>query len=223
MSPRTILTLSNGKGIDLLDPQPADIDFAAIAEHLGKEARYNGATPDTQYSVAQHCALGADAILQAGGSEAEAAYFLLHDGHEATLKDDTTPKKHALAEIAQEQFGILADDIVNAFALLTYRHDVAIHAAAGLDWPMSSALQHTIKKFDVIMFVTEWRDLMHAVPHPNWAPYSGIQPLPYTIEPWPWPQARAGWLWRANKLLPALQRGGRAFDKSRREHAGTSE
>lgn len=206
MSTRTILTLSNGKGIDLLNPKADDIDFAAIAEHLGKETRYNGATPDVQYSVAQHSYLGADAILADGGSETEAAYFLLHDAHEATLKDDTTPKKQALAEIAQEQFGVLAGDILEAFSLLTYRHDDAIHRAAGLRWPASIDVQRIVKKYDLIMFVTEWRDLMHNVPHPHWAPYSGIRPLAQKIEPLPWAQARAGWLMRAKRLLPASKR-----------------
>ena len=205
MSPNTILTLSNGKGIDLLDPQPIDIDFNSLAEHLGKETRYNGATPDVQYSVAQHCYLGADAIIADGGSETEAAYFLLHDGPEAMLKDDTTPKKRALAEIAEQRFGILSGHIMSAFDLLTYRHDVAIHEAAGLPWPPHGMIQATVKRYDLIMFVTEWRDLMHDVPHPNWAPYSGIKPLQNRIDPLPWAQARAGWLLRAKRLLPALR------------------
>jgi hypothetical protein len=33
------------------------------------------------------------------------------------------------------------------------------------------------------MFVTEWRDLRYNRPHPNWAPYSGIQPLVETVKP----------------------------------------
>lgn len=206
MSARTILTLSNGKGIDLLNPRPEDIDFDAIAEHLGKETRYNGATPDVQYSVAQHSSIGADAILESGGNATEAAYFLLHDAHEAILKDDTAPKKQALAEIAQEQFGVLATEIVEAFELLTYRHDDAIHCAAGMAWPPSFKMQMVVKKFDLIMFVTEWRDLMHNTPHPNWAPYSGIKPLDNKIDPLPWAQARAGWLMRAYRLLPALRK-----------------
>jgi hypothetical protein len=45
MTAATILTLANGKGVDLLALKPEDIDFAALAEHLGKEARFNGATP----------------------------------------------------------------------------------------------------------------------------------------------------------------------------------
>lgn len=202
MTPSTILTMSNGKGIDLLDPSPEDIDFASIAQHLAKEKRFNGATPDVEYSVAQHCSIGADAILGAGHTEECAAYFLLHDAHEALLKDDTTPKKRALADIAARTFGVLAEEITQSFDLLTYRIDDAIHRAAGLAWPAPGSVQAIVKRFDLILFVTEWRDLMFDIPHPNWAPYSGIKPLAKRIEPLPWAQARAGWLMRANKLLP---------------------
>lgn len=206
MSAQTILTLSNGKGIDLLDPDPAAIDFASLAEHLAKEKRFNGATPDIEYSVAQHCSIGCDAMLAAGFSETEAAYFLLHDAHEAFIKDDTTPKKRALAEIAETRFGVLAGHIICAFDFLTYRIDTAIHYAAGLEWPARARVQVAVKKFDLILFVTEWRDLMHGVPHPNWTPYSGIKPLPKRIEPQAWAHARAAWLLRANRLLPHLRK-----------------
>ena len=57
MSARTILTLANGKGADLLNLRPEDVDFAAFAEHLAKEKRFNGATPGLEYSVADHLVL----------------------------------------------------------------------------------------------------------------------------------------------------------------------
>lgn len=227
MSPRTILTLSNGKGIDLLNPRAEDIDFVAIAEHLGKETRYNGATPDVQYSVAQHSSIGADAILADGGSDIEAAEFLLHDAKEALVKDLTTPLKVAVADIAEQYYSAVPTEIINSFEILEGRIDAAIYIAAGLVWPLPPQHQQIVKKYDLIMFVTEWRDLMHDVPHPAWAPYSGIKPLPKKIEPLPWPQARAGWLLRANRLLPSLRNAGcsmprLAHDKTRREQGGSS-
>jgi 5'-deoxynucleotidase YfbR-like HD superfamily hydrolase len=205
MTAATTLTMANGKGIDLLAPKVDDIHWPSIAEHLAKEKRYNGATPDCEYSVAQHSFIGADAILKAGGTDAEAAYFLLHDCHEALLKDDTTPKKKALAELAAAEFGILAEEILSTFDMLVDRIDGVIHQAAGLAWPMSADEKRMVKSMDLTMFVTEWRDVMHDIVHPNWAPYSGIKPLAATIEPLRWPQARAGWLVRANRLLPALR------------------
>lgn len=212
MTARTILTMSNGKGIDLLDPRPEQIDFASIAEHLAKEKRYNGATPETEYSVAQHCCIGADAMIAAGCTEYEAACFLLHDAHEALLKDDTTPKKQALAAIASEKFGITSDKVLDTFWLLEWRVDKAIHSAAGIVWPLDTGrppdreLKKLVKRYDLILFVTEWRDLMHNIPHPNWHPYEGIKPLPEIIKPWSWEVARTGWHNRAQKLFPNLRK-----------------
>jgi hypothetical protein len=206
MSAATILTLANGRGIDLLAPLASDIDFESYSEQLAKEKRYNGATPDAEYSVAEHMCRGADAILQGGEYSAQgvAAYFLLHDVHEAVLKDLTTPLKRTLADLAAERFGVLAEQITDSFRLLEYRHDVVIHEAAGLVWPPIPQIKHRIKHWDLVMFVTEWRDLMGDRPHPNWVPYSGIKPLPDKINPWRWQTAKAGLLTRWRVLLPSL-------------------
>jgi hypothetical protein len=207
MSARTVLTLANGKGVDLFDPQAADIDWKVIAEHLAKENRYNGATPGVAYSVAEHSVRGARAAIAATGDRMLAAYFLCHDCHEGFLKDDTTPKKRLIAEIAAASFGGLADPVLTAFDLATYRFDVAIHEAAGLSWPPHSGIIAAIKRFDLIMFVTEWRDLMPGFVHPNWAPYSGIKPLEDTIVPAAsWREAMDQYLQCAHELLPGRVR-----------------
>jgi len=214
MSASTILTLANGKGLDLLEPKIELSDFDALAEHLAKEKRFNGATPGAEYSVAEHCCLGADAILAQSGQAfphgfvlAGAGYFLVHDLHEALWKDDTTPKKRAIAEIAQQHFGILAEHIRQSFDLAVYRLDVAIHQAAGLQWPPPADLIALIKHFDKILFVTEWRDLMGNRKHPDWPPYANIEPLPETIgKPWTWQVAKQAWARRAETLLPAFAR-----------------
>jgi hypothetical protein len=205
MTLSTILTLSNGKGIDLVDPQPADIDFNVIAEHLAKEKRYNGATPGIEYSVAQHCCIGVDAILADTGDEVLAAYFLLHDAPEAFLKDDTTPKKRALAEIAARNFGVLSTEIMDAFDMLTERFDIATHEAAGLPWPMPPMIKEAVKAYDLTMFVTEWRDLMRGTKHPAWDEYRGIAPLRDTINPWTWQTAASAYRARCTQLLPCFQ------------------
>jgi 5'-deoxynucleotidase YfbR-like HD superfamily hydrolase len=207
MAANTILTLSNGKGIDLTNPRAADIDFTVIAEHLSKEKRYNGATPGIEYPVAQHCCIGADAILADLGDKTLAAYFLLHDAPEAFLKDDTTPKKRALAEVAARNFGVLADEIIAAFDMLTEQFDAAIHEAAGLVWPMPPAIKAAVKAYDLTMFVTEWRDLMRGTQHPNWDEYRDIAPLRDRIIVWPWQTACGGYIGRCKDLLPALGGG----------------
>ena len=205
MTAATILTLSNGKGIDLTAPRAEDIDFAVIAEHLAKEKRYNGATPGVQYPVAQHCVIGADAAFADTKDIQLAGYFLLHDGAEAFLKDDTTPKKRAIAEIAASEFGILATEILTAFEMLTDRFDAAIHEAAGLAWPPEPSMRAAIKAYDLTMFVTEWRDLMGSIHHPNWEPYRNITPLPTTIAPWGWKQSAHAFRYRCRKYLPCFK------------------
>lgn len=197
--------MSNGEGIDLLHPRVSDIHWNVIAEHLGKEKRYNGATPDVEYSVAQHSSIGSDAILADGGSEIDAAAFLLHDAKESFVKDLTTPLKEAIASIAADYYKAIPADILNSFEVLETRIDAVIYQAAGFRWPLSPQMNRIIKRYDLIMFVTEWRDLMHNIPHPNWAPYSGVKPLKKEIVPMPWAQARAGWLLRAHRLLPAMK------------------
>lgn len=203
----SILTLSNGRGIDLLGPKASDIDFISIAEHLAKEPRYNGATPGVVYSVAEHSARGVRSIMVETGDEHLAAYFLLHDCHEAFLKDDTTPKKRALGIVAEEAFGVLASSVMDAFDRLTDRFDAAVHEAAGMPWPPAPDLRDRIKYWDLRMFVTEWRDLMSGIEHPEWDAYRNVVPLPQTIAPWAWRHARHEFLFLCDRLLPAMKRG----------------
>jgi uncharacterized protein len=205
MSASTILTLTNGCGIDLLNPKASDIDFDSYAEQLAKESRFNGATPGQQYSVAEHLARGVEAILERSGDEVLAAYWSLHDAPEACLKDDTTPKKRALAELCEQEFGVLAANVIDTFDGLTARHDAVIHEAAGLPWPIPEPeIAGRIKFWDMTMFVTEWRDLMRDRPHPNWAPFSGIKPLVERIRPWRWEVAKVKLISCWERVLPAL-------------------
>lgn len=208
MTAATFLTLANGKFVDLLDLKVEDVDFKVIAEHLGKEKRFNGATPGEEYSVAQHCVIGTEAMLKEGATEAEAAYFLLHDAHEAIWKDDPTPKKRAIAERIQERCGILAADILDVLDDIPDAMDAAIHQAAGLCWPMPVETARLVKFFDVRMFVTEWRDLMGGGFHPDWDRYAGVPPLdqPIVKPCWSGPLAMIHWHALAHKLLPSLRR-----------------
>jgi len=207
MNPRTVLTLANGRNIDLLNPRADDYrDLEWAAEHLAKENRYNGATPGVCYSVAQHtceCALTAFAVT---GDRQVAAYLSLHDVHEAVLKDDTTPKKRAFAEMAQLKFGVLAKEVLATFDDLTDRHDRAIHEAAGLPWPPTLEMAQAIKHFDRVLLVTEWRDLMGGYPLPNAEAYADAAPLTRKIVPhgkWQSSSALLCLAWR--QFLPALQ------------------
>lgn len=70
-----------GKRFYPLDPNPDDICIEDIAHHLSNECRYGGACR-FNYTVGQHCILGAKFV-----SEANRLPFLLHDASEAYLKD----------------------------------------------------------------------------------------------------------------------------------------
>jgi len=184
MSARTILTLADGRNIDLLNPKPENYgNLAWAAEHLAKENRYNGATPGVVYSVAQHTSECVRAVLRDSGDRTLAAYLSLHDVHEAVLKDDTTPKKRTFAAIAETKFGVLANQVMSVFDELTDRHDAAIHAAAGLSWPPAPEIAAAIKHYDRALLVTEWRDLMGDVPLPNAEAYADVSPLQHRIVP----------------------------------------
>lgn len=198
----TILTMSNGKGIDLLNPKVSDIDFLVIAEHLAKDNRYCGATKGLVYSVAEHSVRGADSILRSTNDGVLAGYFLCHDMHEAYLGDDTTPKKRALGELAAREFGVLSEEIMSAFDMLTNKFDVVIHEAAGLSWPPPLMMRAAIKQWDRHMLATEWRDLMR-LPLPDG--YEDAAPLPDQIEPMPdWMDAACEFSLRCQAILPGL-------------------
>lgn len=204
----SLLAVASGRTIDLLQPRPDDYaDFDWVAEHLAKEARYNGATLGVVYSVAEHMARGALAALEFYGDRQLAAYFAVHDVHEAVLKDDPSPKKRALIELSCELFGSSAwvkavtDELVR-------RHDAAIHEAAGLSYPLPDKLQARVAWLDQRMLLTEWRDLMPAADFDMACCYPDLTPLGRKIDPMDWRSAKAMLLEVWREFLPAL--GGRA-------------
>lgn len=215
MSGRTTLTLSSARHIDLLAARFTVADVPALAEMLAKETRFNGATPDLQYSVAEHSCLGCDVILTTPNVtpalyRLAAAYFVTHDLRESIWKDDTTPKKNAIAERVALRCGVAADSIIGVFDELEDEHEMALQDATGLPWPPPAEVLKIVKHTDKVMFVTEWRDLMGLQPsdHPDWSAYAGIQPLRHKIKTpcWTWQVARNSWMRRATQLLPALQK-----------------
>ena len=59
--PRAWQRMLSGRRLDLLAPDPADIDIADIAHGLARVARWNGQTMgEHAFSVAQHCLLVED-------------------------------------------------------------------------------------------------------------------------------------------------------------------
>jgi hypothetical protein len=102
----------DGSVRDLTLPDPAEIDFFAMAGALSKIARFNGSNPGIAYSVAQHSVMGAEAIFNETADARLAAWFLLHDGEEALLGDKPTPAQKLLVATlndASEIAGASAD------------------------------------------------------------------------------------------------------------------
>jgi 5'-deoxynucleotidase YfbR-like HD superfamily hydrolase len=200
----TWMQTASGKEFNLVAPTAAMVDFGDVAEHLSKLARFAGATPGHFYSVAEHCVRAADALYAWGRDHEACAYALLHDAHEAYIVDRITPERWAEEAIARERFE--DDRIVAAVCevpkLLRYRIDVAVHEAAGLQFPLSVETQRLIKHIDLTMLATERRDLMRASPTP-WPILAGVEPLTDRIAPWTWPFACRQYIEALARFLPS--------------------
>lgn len=89
----------SGRRLDLLAPDPADIEISDIARGLARVARWNGQTRgDHAFSVAQHCLL----VEQVMGTITPepprdlALAALLHDAPEYVIGDLISPFKTAI-------------------------------------------------------------------------------------------------------------------------------
>ena len=128
----------SGRRLDLLDPQPEDIEIADIAHGLARVARWNGQTTgDHAFSVAQH-ALVVEEIafaLQPEWSREWRLAALLHDAPEYVIGDLISPFKAAIG-LDYKAFEI--------------RLLAAIHARYGLAWPLPPDVTNAIKHADTI-------------------------------------------------------------------------
>jgi hypothetical protein len=151
-----ILTYS-GKHVELMTPDPEEIDISDIARGLSRECRFTGQCREF-YSVAQHSVLASGLVPQEFALEA-----LLHDAAEAFIKDIPSPLKKLLPEYSRIE-GIL---------------ERVIRIKFGLPEEMSAP----VRLADRILLATEKRDLM---PHDpcEWPILEGIEPLPNPIVPW---------------------------------------
>jgi uncharacterized protein len=152
-----------GKAFDLLNPDPALVDFDEIALTLAHLNRYAG-NFEKAISVGQHTLIACDAA-----DEADKPHVLIHDAHEAFIGDIPTPAAQALAAYAQrrggEGWGVI---VSNAIAHLKHDLDVSIHAAAGLSVP-APALRQRIRAADLRALQTERRDFLAKCLR-SWAP-----------------------------------------------------
>ncbi len=90
MLPERILSVMNGRVVDMLHLQPGDVTVEGIADKLAKINRYNGAT-EYPYSVAQHAVL----VSRLLDWDLDSAMMgLHHDDAEAFVGDWISPIKH---------------------------------------------------------------------------------------------------------------------------------
>jgi hypothetical protein len=128
----------SGRRLDLLDPDPADIEIEDIAHGLARVARWNGQTLGPHaFSVAQH-SLVVEEI--AGGRDREwparwRLAALLHDAPEYVVGDLISPFKNAIGLDYKQ---------------LEQRLLVAIHARFRLPVELPAAVHAEIKACDRI-------------------------------------------------------------------------
>lgn len=130
-------------------------ELLAMAEMLGKIARFNGATDGAPYSVAQHSMLVADLV-----SPSMRPYALLHDFHEAVLGDLITPAKSTMLDTALSP----TDQHVIRRAIGAPREaaDIRIYSGAGLDLKRRATFDDVIKHADLMAMAVE---VWHLFPH----------------------------------------------------------
>lgn len=139
------LTCYSGHEIDLLNPTARDINLADIAHSLSMQARFNGHTREF-YSVAQHSVLVSEYVDELGGSSKDRRSALMHDAHEAYMGDIIGPIK---------KFAPVERGIRTIEAAL----DCAIYDKFNLN--TNSARRALIKRADMVLLVTEARDLLN--------------------------------------------------------------
>jgi len=97
--PRAWQRMLSGRRLDLLDPDPADIEIGDIAHGLARVARWNGQTVGTHaFSVAQHSLVVEEiaAARRPGWPDTWRCAALLHDAPEFVIGDLISPFKAAI-------------------------------------------------------------------------------------------------------------------------------
>lgn len=101
MSASAPIIMVDGGIADLLALRREDVSFRHVALALSRIARWSGRHLPPAVSVAQHCVMGADAIMREhrdrpAVAQTAAGYFMLHDAHEYLIGDVTRPVVAAL-------------------------------------------------------------------------------------------------------------------------------
>lgn len=173
MSAPDILT-STGDYFYFLDPWGSRFDIETIAHALAHICRFTGHTR-VFYSVAQH-SVHVSHLVEPEHQLAA----LLHDAPEAFIGDVSKPLK-----------GLLPD-----YADLERKIEAAVFAR----FELPEKLHASIKQADLVMLLTEARDLMPEHDNANWAARMHAEPLKEKVTPWSSDRAKTEFLRRYSEL-----------------------
>ena len=179
LEPGPFIQTLSGRRVNPLDAAPEDIDPADIARALANTCRFGGHSR-AFYSVAQHSAIVADLLEQAGATPDELMAALLHDAAEAYLGDLPHPIKH------RSELGAHFKQAEKRLEAVIERRFELPDAAA------------RIKAIDRALLATERRRFSRVTW--NWPELEGVEPLDIEIEPWPPPRAAHEFLERYERL-----------------------
>lgn len=193
-----------GNGFSLTHPTPAMVDWHHVAIASSRIARFNGQTKLRGIlSIAQHQNEGALAILRDTGREDAAAAFAIHDAHEWVIGDIAQPVGVALAwHAGNSGHGYI---VRGAIRSLKRTVDVAMHAAAGIPYPLARDVAEIVKEYDVRMCRTERDARMDEAPALWREPYASATPVE-GCDLWPWAEETVAAIYyrTLQKLLPCF-------------------
>lgn len=181
---------STGRRFHLLDPRPEDLSIEDIAHAQSNLCRFTGHVRK-YYSVAEHSVRVSWLLEREGHSPRVQAWGLIHEIDEPYLGDISTPLKYALGH---EVLRLLSNKYIQA---------------AQEKFPFLGPYPHAeIKQADVVLLVTEKRDLLTAGNTYTWRQhYTGLtglpvpEPLPEKIDPWSPDEAYSEFVLRWDELL----------------------
>lgn len=162
------------------NPKPEDVgDVFEIAHALSMQCRFLGRVKKF-YSVAQHSVYVSRLVPQR-----HALFALFHDASEAFLGDVATPVK----DVVRPLYGPMEDKVM-----------VAISEKFGFD--MLHEAEKSVKVFDLVMLVTEARDV--ALVSLDRDLSDSIRPLPLRIEKcWSPKRAKMNFVNRFGEIMRA--------------------
>lgn len=160
----------SGKGVTPLNLRPEQVTFADIPHALSQKVRFNGHLSVLGYSVAQHCALGAELIggpaLKGSGHYTKEQLelklaFLLHEVSEVYLPDVPAPIKPTLSVQYVSDLSIAGAGICvkKSWVELEDQHAEVMFEALGLTHLVGLLHSPVVKQMDRAMLITEKRDL----------------------------------------------------------------